>query len=125
MQWPGHLPAARTHHAPVISLDLAPTILAAAKINIPKNLDGQNLLPLPTQPRPLFWRYNKSQALRLGDWKIVRQQGPREPDKPWQLFNLTQDIRESNDLAPADPAKLKELATLWETMNAQMVPPLW
>jgi hypothetical protein len=51
--------------------------------------------------------------------------GPRDPDKPWQLFNLTQDIRESNDLAPADPAKLKELATAWDTLNAQMVPPLW
>jgi arylsulfatase B len=125
MQWPGRLPAARTHHHPVISLDLAPTILAAAKIPVPKNLDGQNLLPLPTQPRTLFWRYNKSQALRRGDWKIVRQMGPRDPDKPWQLFNLTQDIRESNDLAPADPAKLKELATAWDTLNAQMVPPLW
>ena len=49
-----------------------------------------------------------SRALRQGDWKITDI-----GDGRWRLFNLAADPGETRDLAAADPAKLAQLARLW------------
>lgn len=133
IQWPGRIAAGRVFDAPVLSCDLFPTALAAAGIrgNNPKPLDGVNLLPdlenpkSAPYPRTLYWRYLRSGALRRGDWKVVRQQSPRDKDKPWQLFHLKHDMAETRDLAAAEPARLQELTAAWEAIDGQMAPPLW
>lgn len=50
-----------------------------------------------------------SRALRQGDWKITDI-----GDGRWHLFNLAADPGETRDLAAANPAKLAELARLWD-----------
>ena len=47
MQWKGHLPVGRVDDRPVIQLDILPTALAAAGVEIKPEwkLDGVNLLP--------------------------------------------------------------------------------
>lgn len=46
-------------------------------------------------------------SLRLGDWKLIaRKQGKQE------LFNITADPYEKNDLAAKEPEKLAELTKL-------------
>lgn len=134
MRWTGQLPAGRTYSEPVSACDLFPTALAAASITAanPQPLDGVDLLPFLRSAAPkapphesLFWRYNRSRALRMGDWKIVRQVAPRDGEKPWQLFNLKTDIAESNDLATTEPARLEQLLAVWEQVNGAMVAPLW
>ena len=133
MQWPGHLPAGRICDQPVISCDLFPTALAAAGVKTanPIPLDGVNLQPflsgrsksIPHQH--LYWRYNRSKALRQGDWKIVQQTAPNAVEKPWQLFNLKEDIGEQQDLAAAEPARLQQMIAAWESLNQQMIAPAW
>jgi arylsulfatase A-like enzyme len=79
MQWKGTLPAGRVVDAPIISLDMLPTALAAANVSVPADakLDGVNLLPYLTgktnelPQRNLFWRYGEQNAIRQGDWKLV------------------------------------------------------
>jgi hypothetical protein len=44
--------------------------------------------------RTLFWRVGKKNALRSGDWKLIRD------GKPWQLYDLARDIGETTNLAP-------------------------
>lgn len=133
MQWIGRLPAGRTFDEPVLSCDLFPTALAAAGVAgpNPKPLDGVNLLPFLTGRQAavphsvLFWRYNKSKALRRGDWKIVQQAVPRGGEVPWQLYNLKQDVAERDDRAAAEPVRLNGLVADWEDLNREMVSPLW
>ncbi len=50
VQWKGKIPAGKTYAQPVISLDIHPTLVAAAGGNIPatSKLDGVNLLPYLT-----------------------------------------------------------------------------
>jgi arylsulfatase A-like enzyme len=43
-------------------------------------------------------------AIRDGDWKLLRY-----PDRPAELFNLTRDPGEQNDLAAVHPERVKEL----------------
>lgn len=69
--------------------------------------------------RPLFWRVGTKHAIRKDHWKMVRV------GKTWQLYDLSRDIAESNDLAAKLPEKVAELAALWDQWNAEQVDPLW
>lgn len=41
------------------------------------------------------------------------------------LYNLAQDIGEKNNLAAANPERVKELRAAYAAWNAQLVPPKW
>ncbi len=72
----------------------------------------------------LFWRLNQRAALRLGDWKLVRN--PRgKAGSDWELYNLADDIGEERDLAALKPAQHKALLAVWQRMNEQMIEPFW
>lgn len=127
MQWKGHLPAGKVYDAPVISLDIHPTAVAAAGGTVPPDakLDGRNLLPYLSGSAKgiphdrLFWRFGEQWAVRVGDWKLLRFSG--EPE----LYNLAQDIGEKNNLASTDPGKAKELRAVYEAWNSHLMAPRW
>lgn len=129
LRWTGKLPAGKTYDHPAIQIDLLPTILAAAEVEVGSDakLDGVNLLPHltgdKTEPphESLFWRFGQQMAIRQGDWKLVQA---RDVGKP-QLYNLKDDIGEKNDLSATHPDKVKELQTAWDAWNADNVPPTW
>ncbi|MCX6632144.1 MAG: sulfatase-like hydrolase/transferase, partial [Candidatus Solibacter sp.] len=134
MLWKGRIPAGRTLHQPVISLDILPTALAAAGAPAPASArtDGADLLPLATGATnspphdSLFWRYGNAIALRRGNWKLVRQPaGPAAPPGPYELYNLADDVAETRNLAAAEPALAAELRAELDRMNGQMRDPLW
>lgn len=126
VQWRGTLPAGKTYDRPVISLDVLPTALAAATAQplAGCDLDGVNLLPFLKDGQPgdphsiLFWRWRAEQAVRQGDWKLVRGKEHRE----WRLIDLSQDVRETTDLTSKFPDKAKELRELYEHWNAELPP---
>ncbi|HTI52474.1 MAG TPA: sulfatase [Planctomycetaceae bacterium] len=138
VQWKGKLPAGKVYDGPLIQLDVQPTALAAAGIEVHPDwkLDGVNLLPYLTEDKAgvphetLYWRFGEQMALRHGDWKIVRYDSAADGGTagfatPVQLYNLARDIGEAKDLAAAHPDKVKELQGIWETWNRQLVRPLW
>jgi arylsulfatase A-like enzyme len=128
IQWKGHLPAGKVHEQPVISLDVMPTCVVAAggAVDPAWKLDGVNLLPYlmgENAERPhenLYWRIDGMWAVRHGDWKLVHgKPGETAPE----LFDLAADIGEQHDLATAQPAKVQELQTLWNTWNTELAAP--
>jgi hypothetical protein len=127
--WKGHLPAGKVFSKPVASLDIVPTVLAAAgQAAKPEDkLDGVNLLPFlggekPGRPHDvLYWRFHVKQAIRSGDWKLVKEQRQSH----WELYNLADDIGESKNLAEKMPEKVKELEKAWQEWNAQLQAPKW
>jgi arylsulfatase B len=116
IKWPDRIPAGTTVAHPISSLDLVPTMLAAANALPPAyDLHGQNLLPLLSDgqmlpARDLFWRMGTRAAMRHGDWKIVRHGRPGMVEG-WQLFNLADDVSESDDLAGTLPDRVNDLET--------------
>jgi arylsulfatase A-like enzyme len=119
MQWKGRLPSGKVYEHPVIALDVHPTALAAAGVEARPEwaLDGVNLLPHLTggNTRPpherLYWRFGERSALRQAEWKLVR-----EGDKA-QIFNLREDVGETQDRGAADPDRLRELEAAWDAWN--------
>ncbi len=132
VQWKGTLPAGKVYHHPVISMDVYATAAAAADAPIPERrpIDGVDLLPYLTGRKNgpphevLFWRMSRRTAVRVGDWKLVRNPG-RGSSSDWRLYNLADDIGESNDLAERRPEKLKELQDIWARLNDEMIDPTW
>lgn len=136
VQWKGKLPAGKVYDKTLIQLDVLPTALAAAGAPADPKLDGVDLLPYLTGKKSeaphetLYWRFGDQRALRHGNWKLVRydsaaDDGDAGVATPTKLYNLADDIGESRDLAAAQPEKVKELETIWQAWNAQLVPPLW
>ncbi len=135
MQWKGTIPAGQVVDAPVITLDLLRTALAAARVNVPEDgaLDGADLLPYltgKTQKPPhkaLFWRYGPQMAVRAGDWKLTKalDRKERPPALKTGLYKVAEDAGEQNDLAAAHPEKVQELQKLWDVWNKTNVEALW
>lgn len=131
-QWKGRIPAGEVYSHPVISLDVYATSAAVAGVPVPKNrpIDGVDLLPFLTgrqNGRPhdvLFWRQRQRTAVRVGDWKLLRNP-KRKADQDWQLYNLAEDMSETNNLASNAPEKLRELKAVWDRLNGEMIESIW
>ena len=131
MSWPKGFKGGSHFDQAVVSLDIYPTILAAAGIKYPgpHKLDGISLLPyvkntkMAMNRKPMFWRYSDGVGYAVvdGDFKMVHSGFRKETF----LFNLKNDPYEHTNLAQGDPVKLKQMEALYANWNAQTVRPLW
>jgi arylsulfatase A len=121
IKWPGVAVAGRVVTEPVTSTDLYPTCLAVADqpLRPHQHIDGVDLQPLMTgkrgiAPRSLFWRYPHynshpssvpSSVIRKGHWKLIESFDPAG----MELYNLADDLSETNNLAKSEPDIVTEL----------------
>lgn len=126
--WPGELPAGEVYDHPIITLDLLPTFVNAAGGAADEivGLDGVDLLPYfqgmhTDRPHPtLYWKKETRAAIRDGDWKLLRF-----PDRPAELYHLTNDIAETRDLAALHPDKVRALFKKLFAWEMELERPLW
>lgn len=82
--------------------------------NMPK-LAGKSLLSTlndPQQvvhPEPIFWEHEGNAAMRDGQWKLVR-----EYKRPWELFDMSKDRTEMNDLSSSETERRQKMIEQWE-----------
>lgn len=114
------LPANSTYHSPIHSIDILPTCLDAAGGTPPAEIDGISLLPylnsaIPGVPHEVITIRNDTKvSARMGDWKLAKNTS----NSPFLLFNLSEDPKESTDLAEKKPkivAALLNAFTAFET----------
>ncbi|KAF5373747.1 hypothetical protein D9758_000708 [Tetrapyrgos nigripes] len=67
-----------------------------------------------TSDDTMGWELFGRAALRKGTWKIVFMPRWSHGKEQWELFDLSKDPGETNDLAAKHPEKVKELLELWE-----------
>ena len=120
-RWPRR-PANRTVSAPAMNIDLFPTLLRIAEKApaTPGSIDGKNITPvlLGTGSRAgtefLFYSLNKLRAFRSGKWKVTFDKlGARS-----QLYDLSVDIGEKNNLAATQVARFQSLAARAKVLDA-------
>ena len=124
--WPARLKPGESQ-APVIALDILPTVLAATGVSAAdaKPFDGRDILPVlrgesAPPPRDLFWCSGSEEgwwAVRSGDWKLVGERARVG------LFDLSKDVSEKDDLAKQMPEKVAELTKLHDAWLAEMANP--
>jgi arylsulfatase A-like enzyme len=79
--WPGRVPAGTVSDVPIMNIDLLPTFLALAGLELPADrvIDGANLWPVLSggevdlaQRALYFFHDYDAEAVRVGDWKYIR-----------------------------------------------------
>lgn len=68
INYPAKLPVHAVSTDTKMSCDLLPTMLEYANLQVPRDLDGQSIHKTRDS---LFWKLNKQQAMREGNWKLV------------------------------------------------------
>jgi arylsulfatase A-like enzyme len=97
------------------SLDIAPTLMAAAGLPAPAEFSGHDLFASPpANTPPLFAEEdlegNVLASLRIGSWKIItaNASNPRGLN-PVELYDLSLDPGERQDLAAAEPGRTQQM----------------
>lgn len=127
LSWPAKFNQTATYNKPISTLDLLPTFYEnAGGKEYRKPIDGVNLIPYltgdnPNSPhRELYWKKDARAAVRLGDYKLLRF-----PDRPAELYDLSKDIAELNNIADSHPELVRKLYKKifeWELTHER---PLW
>lgn len=119
IKWPDKIKAGSVSDALVSSIDFYPSFLEIARIkNLhTQKLDGKSFLPILTgskgmPDRSLFWHYPvyhhdlPAGAIRKGKWKLIEI----FTENRFELYDLENDLGESQNLASLHPELVKDLA---------------
>ena len=107
VRWPGRVPANTVSDQVWAFWDFLPTAAELAGVKPPEGLDGISILPAllggkTVQRDPLYWEFHEGgykRAVLMGHWKAVSLR----PGKRIRLYDLSQDIGETTDLASKHP----------------------
>lgn len=120
VEWPAKIKAGTQVDVPCFTSDYFPTIASILEIDLQKYqrpYDGENLIPYwrgqkQKRTQPLAFKFAKQYALIDNDHKLYGIS-----DGPKQLFDLSQDSAEENDLSTVQAHKLKDLEDLHRRWN--------
>ena len=122
-RWPGRI-AAGSHSDHISAFwDFLPTVCDFAGVNTPRGLDGISFAPTllgkggQQEHSFLFWAFYERGgrvALRKGDWKLVKYDVDKNPNAQWELYDLSKDVGETNNVAGYFPEVVNELSKLAE-----------
>ncbi|TWT75050.1 arylsulfatase [Allorhodopirellula solitaria] len=125
VRWPGKVPAKKVSDAAWYFADVMPTLAEIAGAGSPEPIDGISVLPTllgrvqrELDERILYWEFFErgfQQAARRGKWKAVRL----GPERPLELYDLSQDASEQHNIAAANPAIVQEFETILQTARTQ------
>jgi arylsulfatase A-like enzyme len=130
---PGTTEPGSVCEVPVMSIDFYPTLMELTGTKTSHQVDGISLLPVLSgktlQRRSLYWHYPHYSnqggfpggAIRTGDWKLVE----RYEDGSVHLYNLSDDIGETHDLARENQQRVatmrQDLHRWYKTVDAKFL----
>lgn len=118
--WPQKIKPAETNQIAAL-WDMYPTFLKLAGVSNKQNVDGTSLLPTllqqGKQPQHdyLYWEFHENdgrQCVRWKNWKLIKLNVNTTDKTITELYNLSADPSEKNNVAAANPAVVAKLADL-------------
>lgn len=147
MKWPGKIPAGSTQKEAAMSIDILPTIAAITGATLPdKVIDGKNIQGLmcseagaksPQEAYYFYYKTNELHAVLSGKWKLYlphqyrslngRKGGSGGLPVPYEqlnmgqeLYDLSADISETNNLADQHPDVVTRLLAIAEEAREEL-----
>lgn len=120
VRYPNHIKAGiKTDHISAF-WDIMPTLADLTHTTLPVNVDIDGISFLPTllnkgkqkEQKYLYWEFHEGGgrlALREGDLKLIVLNAKTKEKEIVELYNLTDDLGETTNLAKAQPEKTKEM----------------
>ena len=116
IHWPTGQLAGRRWDGLCGALDMSPTLIAMAGLEMPatRPLDGKNIWPalrdnLASPVASYYWAWRNEDAIRTADWRLHRFFDHVE------LYDIHGDIGETNNVATAHPDVVKSLTVQMNT----------
>ena len=116
VRWPEKIDAGKVSDHLFYQVDMMATLAELTGSELPVKTDGLSILPTlvgeDTAGHPqskhefMYWEYLKQVAVRKGTWKAIKP----NPKSDWQLYDLKNDISESNDVAAQHQELVAEMA---------------
>lgn len=117
-RWPGRIQeGSRSEHISAF-WDVMPTFAEITGASVPENIDGISFLPSllgkkqKKQHEYLYWEFHEQGGkigIRMGDWKAVRRNYDKTPMGATEIYNLKEDIGETNNVAEQHPDIVKKM----------------
>ncbi len=105
--------------------DYMPTMCNFLNVKPKSGLDGISVLPVlcgknQKEHEYFYWeikadKKNFNQAVRMGNWKAVRA----NPDKPVELYNLSNDEGETKDVSLKNPGIVKQIEEIMRNSHTE------
>lgn len=80
-----------------------------------KPMEGKSLAPTfegkSIDREAIYWEHEGNRAVRVGDDKLVAKGAKGR----WELYDLSVDRSEQNDLSETNPERVKQLIEMWQT----------
>ncbi|MFX0556119.1 arylsulfatase [Maribacter sp. CXY002] len=126
--WPGHIQAgSQTDHVS-IQYDVMATLADLVGFENPVDTDGISFLPTLVQQEDqqehdfLYWEfpeYGGQVAIRMGDWKVVRQHVKDDEIPTLELYNLKTDPAEATNVANKYPEIIEKAAAIFAAQHTK------
>ena len=131
--WPGKIkPGTYTDHISAF-YDVLSTLCDVAGVEKPKDTDGISFLPAllgekQKEHEYLYWEYPEyggQIAVRMGKWKAVCRNMIRKNNFTFELYDLSEDIGETNDIAAEHPDIIKKVKEIVKKEHVESQNPNW
>ncbi len=146
-RFPNKIPAGLSVKTPIMAIDILPTIAEITDDNLPKlKIDGKSAWNIfsgknsesPHKAYFFYHGYNELQAIRFGKWKLyfphtyktmkgqdtgsngIPGKYNEAEVKEIELYDLSNDIRESKNIAHLYPEIVNEIEVLAKDMKCQL-----
>jgi arylsulfatase A-like enzyme len=115
-RWPGAIQPGTVSETISAHWDMLPTFCELAGARVPDQLDGLSLAPTllgrgrQAEHEYLYWEFYEQggkRAARFGKWKGVQRDLRDHPDSPIELYDLSTDPGETQDLAERNPDQIE------------------
>jgi arylsulfatase A-like enzyme len=128
VSWQGKIAAGTKTDLISAFWDIMPTFAEIVGTKAPENIDGISFLPTlfgksgQKQHSSMYWEFHENngrQAVRMGDWKLVRYNVSVPEKVTTELYNLKSDLGEEHNVASQNPQIVDKMLLIMEQSRVQ------
>ena len=125
--WPGKMQVETISDHVSAFWDFLPTVAELAGVEPETKVDGISMVPTllgqgnQSQHEFLYWEFPSMRgriAIRKGDLKAIKYGVLLNRDTPWELYDLSNDVSETRDIASENPETLAEMNSIVKQSHA-------